>query len=136
MVVETFTKIYLKGRQFRPQPGASFKSWAYKILTNTAFSYYKKLKREQSHRADLTPLAWEGVSDPDSAGRLAEWGLKDLVHSTLARLPLAPRRILSLYYLEGRSQAESEGLAGVSLAEVISRVHRAKKEFKKLCVNG
>src|SRR3989344_8098421 len=46
IVVETFTKIYLKSGQYRSQPGASFKSWAYKILVNTALTYYRRLKRQ------------------------------------------------------------------------------------------
>ena len=38
VVQETFTKIYLYAASFQKQEGASFSSWAYKILLNTSFN--------------------------------------------------------------------------------------------------
>ena len=45
VVQETFTKIYLYSSKFQTQEGASFSSWAYKILMNTTFTQYQKLKK-------------------------------------------------------------------------------------------
>jgi RNA polymerase sigma-70 factor (ECF subfamily) len=45
-VQDTFVKIYANANRFAAQEGASFSSWAYKILLNTCYSRYKKLKRE------------------------------------------------------------------------------------------
>ena len=46
IVQETFVKIYLNASRFQVQEGASFKSWGYKILLNTTFSQYQKLKKD------------------------------------------------------------------------------------------
>lgn len=45
IVQELFTKIYLNAGKFRNVEGASFRSWAYKIVFNTSLNHYKKLKR-------------------------------------------------------------------------------------------
>lgn len=42
VVQDTFTKIYVNADKFIPQPGASFSSWAWRILLNTIFTRYKK----------------------------------------------------------------------------------------------
>src|SRR5512146_75715 len=45
VVQEAFTKIYLNAKKFKPQEGASFSSWGYRILINTALTQYQKRKR-------------------------------------------------------------------------------------------
>jgi len=45
IVQEAFVKIYINAGRFKPQPGATFKSWAYKVLLNTAFTFLKKKRR-------------------------------------------------------------------------------------------
>src|SRR3989344_360483 len=42
---EAFTKIYLYAGKFQKLPGIEFKSWAWRILVNTALTHYRKLKR-------------------------------------------------------------------------------------------
>ena len=42
---EAFAKIYLNAARFKVVPGASFKSWGYRILINTALTHYRKIKR-------------------------------------------------------------------------------------------
>mgnify|MGYP001564504531 CR=1 FL=1 len=54
-VQDAFVKIYKNARRFKPQPGAGFKSWGYRILVNTCFTAYKKHKREGVFLADLDP---------------------------------------------------------------------------------
>jgi len=39
IVQETFTKIYTNAHRFEVVPGASFKSWGYRILLNTSFTH-------------------------------------------------------------------------------------------------
>jgi RNA polymerase sigma factor (sigma-70 family) len=47
VVQDTFVKIYMYGRNFKPVEGAKFTSWAYRILINTCFLWYKKNKRDR-----------------------------------------------------------------------------------------
>lgn len=54
IVQDTFTKIYLHAASFRPQEGAKFSSWAYRILLNTSYTYYVK-RRKLGERVTATP---------------------------------------------------------------------------------
>src|SRR5581483_8240135 len=53
MVQDAFTRIYLYGHRFKAQPGASFSSWGYAILTRLCFTRYQKLKRERGRTVEL-----------------------------------------------------------------------------------
>ncbi len=128
VVAETFTKIYFKSSQFKVQPGATFNSWAYKILTTTALSYYRRLARRGAMEIYLTneELARLGRQTDDSPG----W--RDYIASVLVRMPLTLARVLALHYLEDRSQAEIAGRLGLSLAAVKTRIYRAKQSFREI----
>jgi len=129
---EAFTKIYLNAARFRVQPGASFKSWAYRILINTALTHYQKQKRTARATAHLSPEFYEML--PDTKSRFSEkQELSDYVVSILSRMPEHFRSVLSLHFLEGLSQWEIAKRQGTSLCAVKTRVHRAKKEFKRIC---
>ena len=130
-VQETFTKIYLYGSKFETQEGAQFSSWAYKILMNTTFTYYQKLKKRGEVQAnvdeEILALA------PDHSHRQSEKdNYKDLVASVLSRMPEPLARVLSLHFVDDKSQEVVAQELGVSVSAVKTRVHRAKKEFKKI----
>ncbi|MBI2098023.1 MAG: RNA polymerase sigma factor [Candidatus Vogelbacteria bacterium] len=131
VVAETFTKIYFNAGRFRPVPGASFRSWAYRILVNTAISYYNRLK---ARRGDLLTSELDPNLFPDEraiAVRASEeW--RDLAASYLHRLPAATAKLLRQFFLEDRSQTDIAAAEGISVAAVKTRLHRAKKEFKKI----
>ena len=55
VVQETFVKIYRYAGRFEKQEGASFSSWAYKILMNTSFTHYQKRKRAALQTTPLSP---------------------------------------------------------------------------------
>ena|SRR3989344_2691390 len=131
VVVETFTKIYFNAKRFRPEPGANFRSWAYKILLNTSFSYYKKLGLGDRKLFAFSELQPNSFAEPRVEFE-EQATTRDRVISTLARLPVALGRILRLYFIEDRSQAEIARQEGLSLVAVKTRIHRAKKEFRKL----
>ena len=46
IVQETFVKIYFNGKKFKKMEDVEFKSWAYKILVNTAISRYRKISKK------------------------------------------------------------------------------------------
>ena len=47
VVQEAFARIYLNAAKFKKQEGASFSSWGYRILINTALTHYQKQKRKE-----------------------------------------------------------------------------------------
>lgn len=135
VVQETFTKIYLHAGKFKKQPGASFKSWGYKILLNTCFSHYQKLKRDGIKTQVLESEIFETIPDT-SRSPIEEKDLRESIIMTLSRMPKHLSRVLAMQFLEGRSQREIAGAEGISEVAVKTRVYRAKQEFKRLTTFG
>ncbi len=131
IVQEAFTKIYLNAKRFKPVEGASFSSWGYRILINTALTHYAKRKREFGVRADLDPEIMELIPDKNLR-QLEKTTLTDEVASVLTRMPEPLSRALSAFLLDGKTQEEIAKEEGVSVGAIKTRVHRAKQEFKRI----
>lgn len=131
IVQETFAKIYFNARRYTPQEGATFRSWAYKILVNTTFTHYQKLKKRMGVSADIDPELWDILPDP--AGNFYEEdSLRDYVASFLARMPDQLARPLRLHFIDNYSQKEIADMEKTSVSAVKTRIYRAKKEFLRL----
>jgi len=128
VVQETFVKIYLNAARFKVQEGASFKSWGYKILLNTTFTRYQKLKKDGAAVINLEKEIYEALPDTN----VPDTELGDLVVSVLSRMPKTLARALKFHFLFGMPQKELAVLEGVSVSAIKTRIHRAKKEFKKI----
>lgn len=132
IVQETFTKIYINAGRFKPMPGASFKSWAYRILLNVTFTWYGKLKKDREATVQLDPEFEEIIPDKYASGEHDRALTRDHVISVLVRLPDNFSRALRKHFLEGKPQKEIAEEEGVSLEAIKTRICRAKKEFKKI----
>jgi RNA polymerase sigma-70 factor (ECF subfamily) len=131
VVQDAFTKIYLNASRFKVQEGATFKSWAYKILIHTTFTRYKKLKKENEFRIQLDPEILEIIPDLDNL-MLEKESLRDAIVSILSQMPVKLRRVLEQYYLEDRAQKDIAAEEGVAIGVIKTRVSRAKQVFKKI----
>lgn len=130
IVQDAFTKIYIHAAKFKIQEGASFKSWMYRILINTAFTRYQKIKREKDSRTLLDPEVFEALRDTKSRS-FEKQEVSDYIFSVLSRIPEHLSRVLFLHIVEGRPQEEVAKIEGVSVGAIKTRVHRAKKAFRK-----
>jgi RNA polymerase sigma-70 factor (ECF subfamily) len=131
IVQDTFVKIYLYGRKFRPVEGAKFSSWAYKVLMNVCFHWYKKLKRERAFFSALDEDMEAVLPLDDSADRTQKLD-RDYLESMFARLPETFARILRLYVSEGKDYKEIAKVEGVTEGAVKTRMHRAREEMRKI----
>ncbi len=129
IVVETFSKIYFNASKFEKQENASFKSWAYRILLNTTFTEYQKLKKGRERFTQLDPEVWDII--PDTKFNFNDL-TNDYVHSVLVRLPVKMARALRLHYIEGYSQEEIAVESGESVSAIKTRIHRAKEAFRNI----
>lgn len=131
IVQETFTKIYFNAHKFKKVEGASFKSWAYKILMNTACTRYRKVMKHNQKTAPITPEHYEKLADSIHE---ESFGLEmsDYVVSIFVRMPEHLARVLELHFIKQLPQQEIAEREGVSLGAVKTRVHRAKIQFKEL----
>ena len=130
-VQDTFVKIYFNARKFRKVEGASFKSWAYKILFNTCLTYAAKSGREKKIVVNLEPEIAENL--PDLSSRWHEKLLnKNEVISVLTKMSGILRETLEDFFLKEKSQREIALERGISVGVVRTRLHRAKKKFEDL----
>lgn len=131
IVQEAFTKIYLNAGKFQKQEGASFSSWGYRILINTALTHYAKRKKARMSNVELDDEIWALIPDKNLR-QFEKKELTDLVASVLNRMPDGMSRALSSFLLDGKSQEEMAAEEGVSVGAIKTRVHRAKAEFKRV----
>src|SRR3989338_6572681 len=129
-VQDTFVKIYLNAKKFKKAEGASFKSWAYKILTNTCLSYAAKSGTESKVVMNFEPEIAENL--PDLASRWQEKLInKNEVVSVLAKMSGILLETLEDFFLKEKSQMEIALERGLSVGVVRTRLHRAKKKFQE-----
>lgn len=131
IVQETFTKIYRYSHLFKKQKGIEFKSWAYKILMNTSFTHYQKLKKSGAHVEFLDPVLYEDklIEKTDYAG---VYDAKAAVAEVIGRMPEHFASVLKLYYLEDKSYADICKVEKISIPTLKMRLFRAKRMFEKL----
>ncbi len=129
-VQDAFTKMYLYADKYREQEGASFSSWAYTILNRVAFTKYRARSVERGRRAELEPEHYESLPDA-KAEFLEDLSIRNEVITALAKLPETAAKLLRLQFIEGKSQEEIAQSEDLSIPAVKTRVHRAKKLFKK-----
>ncbi len=129
VVQDAFVKIYVKADSFTPQPGASFSSWAYRILLNTAFTRYQKLRKEGERFLSTDPEFMEFIAVEEN---LTVVNMdRDGIERVLARLPGGFAEVLRLHYLERWSHRDIGESLGENEGTVKARIHRAKAAFRK-----
>lgn len=131
VVQVAFTKIYLNASKFKKQEGATFSSWGYRILINTALTHYAKKKKEWGVRAELEPEILELIPDKNLR-QFEKKEFTDEVASVLTRMPPLFSRALTAFFIEGKTQEEIAEAEGVSVGAIKTRVHRAKDEFRRV----
>ena len=130
VVQDTFTKMYLYADRYEVQEGASFSSWMYTILNRVAYTKYTKRRKEGGFRSELTPEYYESLPDKE-AEFIEDLSIRDEVIRVLASLPETVAKILRLQFIEGKTQEEIAISENLSIPAVKTRIHRAKKLFKK-----
>jgi len=130
---DAFIRVYRAWRSF--QPGTSFLSWVYRIVTNL---YRDELRRkkgrfleelpEDSARQDYggeRPLAVDPIEDY-MAGQLG-----GPMQKALERLSSDQRQVIVLADIEEYSYQEIADIMGCSIGTVRSRLHRARALLRR-----
>lgn len=131
IVQETFVKIYFNGKKFTKYDGIEFKSWAYKILMNTAISRYRKIsKKWQAESADPLDLETAIERNFSTEDLVLEGENKSMVADLISRLPRPLARLVSLYYIEDKPYKEIAKQEGITIAALKMKLFRAKKLLK------
>lgn len=103
---------------------ASISAWLYRIATNTAYDYLRRLRR----------IRFLSLSEqePNEASMMPDDRIDEteLVQRALAQLPLAYRLPLVMHTYEGRSTHEIAEALGCSTSAVKTRLFRARERFR------
>ncbi|HET9028742.1 MAG TPA: sigma-70 family RNA polymerase sigma factor [Candidatus Aquilonibacter sp.] len=131
---EAFIRVYRAWRSF--QPGTSFLSWVYRIVTNL---YRDELRRRKGRYqeeipednapqefAGARPLAVEPIED------LVEAQMSETMSKALGALSPDQRQVIVLADIEEYSYQEIAEIVGCSIGTVRSRLHRARQQLRKL----
>ncbi len=129
VVQDAFTKIYMNADKFKPQEGAKFSSWAYRILMNTAFTRYQKLIKEGQRFTNIDPEFESLIGEKSNHSGFEE--KKDAVERVLERMPEHFVFVLRLHYLERWSHQDIANETGETVGTIKARIHRAKAAFRK-----
>lgn len=133
---EAFIRVYRAWRSF--EPGTSFLSWIYRIVTNL---YRDELRRRKGRYQEEIPednapqefgggrpLAIEPIDD------YVDQQMSEPVEKALEALTPDQRAVLVLADIEEYSYQEIAEIVGCSIGTVRSRLHRARNQLRKLVI--
>jgi RNA polymerase sigma factor (sigma-70 family) len=129
IVQEAFCDVYRNALKFKKQEGATFKSWAYRVVLNKAISHYRKLKKERERFTALEPTHYENLgADGDMEKELDR---QITIEKLLANLPEDFQRIVKAYYIEDKPYAVIAEEEKITLSTLKMRLFRAKKLLRE-----
>lgn len=131
VVQEAFTKIYKNAKKFKKQEGIEFKSWAYKVLVNTTFTYYQRLKKKQGVSLEFfETYKYDVIDEKDNLKVNVE--TKDLIARVLLELPEDLKKIVEMHYLQDMSYEAISKKEGLTIAAIKMRLFRSRKMLKEI----
>lgn len=133
---DVFAQAYLSRERFDGswEDAGAAGAWLRGIASKLHLSHRRKGPRKLDGTA-RRELAHEKVAEPASC-ELEAREHRAAVREALGRLRESWRTVLYLHYLEGSALAEIAGLLGISERSVEGRLHRARKELKRLLAGG
>lgn len=125
---ETFIKLYANRRSI--DPDKSFRSWLYRVATNTAYDLFRKRKgwRESFIIDDLE----RPYETPDSSSSYDTMETAKDVEQALTRLKPTYRTVLLLFYKEGLSYEEIAGTVNLPINTVKTNIRRGKQALGEI----
>lgn len=135
IVQEAFFKIYSKAHLYKKRQDASFKSWAYAILVNTAISHIRKYKRSQSKNLAWDPVLDSVLPDPGSLKDIERKEVQAVLAGILNEMPPELKTVLEMRYFDDDAYQTIAERTNLSLENVKIRLHRAKKKAREIINN-
>lgn len=130
---EAFIRVFRAWRSF--QPGTSFLSWIYRIVTNLHRDELRKRKGVFLQELPDDNVAHELPRDSlrhDPIAAIHEQQLSAFIHQAMRQLTPDQRAVVLLADVEERSYQEIADIMACSIGTVRSRLHRARLQLRKL----
>lgn len=125
VVQDTLLRIWQKAGLWRPDGGASVRTWMYRIAYNACIDALRRRKPQTA-----LPETLVAAETADAAYRLRE--RRAIVAEALAQLPERQRAALVLCHYQGLSNAEAAAAMGGSVKAVESLLIRARRQMRAL----
>lgn len=123
LVQETMLKAMKKADSLRDQ--ATLDTWLYRILLNNWHDYL----RVQGRNVELYDVGDE--SQPEHADSYQQLQIVGRVRSSIERLPMSLREVVTLADFAGFSYAEIAEIVDIPIGTVMSRLFRARQNLKQ-----
>jgi RNA polymerase sigma-70 factor (ECF subfamily) len=132
-------EVFLRAYQAMPglRSGATLRTWLFRIAHNLCITEIKRRGRRGEHIS----LEEEGEESlyrllPEDGGRVEQeverQEFRNEVRGLLARLPVAYREVLTLYYVDQITYEEIAEVMSMPLGTVKTHLHRAKLRLREL----
>lgn len=122
---EAFLRVWQHAGRWRPDGGASFRTWLNRVIANLAID---RKRRPGMAALDDQPEPIDDAATPFEA-RLGN-ETSDHVASALAKLPERQRAAIVLCYWEGESNIAAAEALGISVGALESLLIRAKRSLR------
>lgn len=135
---DAFLRVFRAWRSF--QPGTSFLSWVYRIVTNLHRDELRRKKGrfQEEIPEDNAPQEYGG-SRPLATNPIEEYVSRQLsepMEVALAKLSPEQRSVIILADIEEYSYQEISDMMGCSIGTVRSRLHRARALLRRLVLRA
>lgn len=124
-VQETLLRVWQKAGTWRPDGGASVRTWVYRIAYNICIDALRR-RRPQG----VLPETLESGERTDDRIQDRERGA--IVDRALKQLPDRQRAVLVLCHYQGLSNAEAAAVVGTSVKGVESLLIRARRRMRDI----
>lgn len=126
IVQDSFTKVWRKPTLYKPERGAKFTTWFYRIVVNASID----LKRKNKPVYGLEEQMVDGdYIRQDEKMVVAEEYAQ--LESAIQQLPERQQTALNLCYYQGVAQKEAADIMGVGVKALESLLSRAKASLKE-----
>jgi len=126
---ECFLAILRRPEGYRPDRGASLRTYLCAIVRNLAL---KQLKRQgQEITTDDPPEGPSGSPGADPLTRVIDDEAAEAVRQAVSALPPLQREVVVLFEYEDMSLAETAAVCDIDVGTVKSRLHRARGRLRR-----
>jgi RNA polymerase sigma-70 factor (ECF subfamily) len=126
IVQEALLRLWEKAALWRPEGGASVKTWAYRVTYNLIIDVLRKNKREAI--VDFPQERLQDMSD-NSEKKLQKEQVGEIVKNEINSLPARQKEAIVLTYYECLSNAETAEIMDTTVKGVEALLVRARKQL-------